>query len=88
VPARQVAITVAGQAYRLDLAYVAEKVAIEIDGYGTHRLRSAFETDRERQNPPMLHGWLILRFTWRQIRRDPEGVAFQLRQALALRAAA
>jgi very-short-patch-repair endonuclease len=88
MPQRQIPVSVLGERYRLDLAYIREKVVLEVDGYGTHALRPAFEGDRLRQNRLALQGWLVLRFTWRRIRRDPAGIAAELRQALALRALA
>jgi very-short-patch-repair endonuclease len=32
----------------------------------------------------VLDGWRVLRFTWRQICRDPDGAAEQVRLALGL----
>jgi hypothetical protein len=43
-------VTVGGRNYRLDLAYRAERIFIEGDGFGVHSPRTAFESDRTRQN--------------------------------------
>ena len=60
----------------LDYAYVAERVALEVDGYGVHlRSREAFEDDRLRQNALSVLGWHVLRFTHRMIVRQPGIVA-------------
>lgn len=48
----------------IDLAYPRPRVAIELDGWETHGLRSAFDTDRLRGNDLVLAGWHLLRFTW------------------------
>jgi very-short-patch-repair endonuclease len=75
-------IRVAGQEYRADFAYPEHRVVIEGDGFGVHSARDAFESDRVRQNHLIVAGWRVLRFTWRQIVRQPEWVAAQVRAAL------
>jgi len=57
----------------------------ESDGFAHHGHREAFERDRFRQNLLVLAGWRVLRFTWRQICTDPDGVAEQVAAALAVR---
>lgn len=81
-PDRQVQVVTAGQTFRLDFAYVAQKVAIECDGFSAHGSRLAFEDDRRRQNFLVLEGWRVLRFTWRQITSSPDWVVEQVRRAL------
>ncbi len=39
-------------------------LAIELDGWETHGIRSAFDADRMRANDLVLLGWTVLRFTW------------------------
>lgn len=82
-PVRQLTVVADGRTFRLDLAYPEHRVAIECDGFATHGTREAFEDDRERQNLLVLEGWVILRFTWQQICRQPEWVAEQVRRALS-----
>jgi very-short-patch-repair endonuclease len=82
-PARQHRVTVDGRTFRIDLAYPALRLAIESDGFAFHGDRSAFESDRERQNLLVLAGWTVLRFTWRQICSQPAWVAEQVRRAIA-----
>lgn len=48
----------------IDLAYPEDRVAIELDGWAEHGLRSAFDADRVRGNELVLAGWRLLRFTW------------------------
>jgi very-short-patch-repair endonuclease len=67
---------------RFDFAYPHVKFGIEVDGYDRHGKRDVFEDDRLRQNLMVVEGWTILRFTWRQIRRNPEEVARQIRAVL------
>jgi very-short-patch-repair endonuclease len=68
-----------------DFIWRPEKVVVEIDGYQTHGTRRAFENDRARDAALAAKGWIVLRFTWRQLTKHPELVLVQLAQVLALR---
>ena len=52
-----------GRQFRLDLAYVQERVAIELDGFSIHGDRTHFDNDRERRTLLELAGWQVLQFT-------------------------
>lgn len=60
---------------RVDFAYPAQRVAIEVDGYESHSSLDAFRRDRVRQNDLVEAGWLVLRFTWDEVTERPERVA-------------
>jgi very-short-patch-repair endonuclease len=62
-PVQQHRVTVDGERFRLDFAYPARMVAIEYDGWDTHRSRSAFDRDRRRDRKLQLAGWTVLRIT-------------------------
>ncbi|HZR14158.1 MAG TPA: type IV toxin-antitoxin system AbiEi family antitoxin domain-containing protein [Acidimicrobiia bacterium] len=62
-PVQQHEVAVASRRCRLDLAYPADKLAIEVDGFEPHRHRSAFDRDRSRANDLVVAGWTVLRFT-------------------------
>lgn len=68
-----------------DLRWDAAHVIVEIDGFGTHDDRIAFEADRSRDTERAAAGWLTLRFTWRRIRDRPLEVVAQLSAALSSR---
>ena len=73
----------------LDFAYPPERVAIECDGWESHGLdRQGFEGDRVRDADLVAAGWVVLRFTWRQITRRPAWVAGIIRATLLARSAA
>ncbi|MGI8684772.1 MAG: DUF559 domain-containing protein [Acidimicrobiales bacterium] len=72
-----------GRRYRLDYAWPAARLAVEVDGYESHSDLEAFRSDRERQNVLVLLGWTVLRFTWADVRNRPARVADQVRRALA-----
>jgi hypothetical protein len=64
-PVPQHRVEVGGQRYRLDFAYPDRKVAIEYDGWDTHRSRSSFDADRRRDRLLQLDGWVVVRITSR-----------------------
>lgn len=68
--------------FRVDFAYPARKLAIEVDGYAVHGTRRAFQADRERQNRLVALGWTVLRFTWEDIVKRPGQVAAAIAAAL------
>lgn len=68
--------------YVVDFVFLAQKVAIEIDGWAFHTDPEAFGNDRIRQNSISLLGWKVLRFTWFDLTEHPERVIAELRHAL------
>lgn len=81
-PTLQHPVELDGQRYRIDMAYPELRIAIEADRFAVHGTRPAFEGDRARQNRLVLAGWQVLRFTWRQVGREPDWVVDQLRIAI------
>ena len=69
--------------YRPDFLWPEQKLIVETDGRQTHGTRAAFESDRARDAELVIAGYRVLRFTWRQLTRDPDWVARKLRAALA-----
>lgn len=62
---------VPGRKYRIDFAFPADKLAIEIDGWQYHgKTLGAFRNDRTRQNELAVAGWLILRFPAGDVSKD------------------
>lgn len=72
----------------VDFLFVTERVVVEIDGFAFHADRGAFERDRARDQKLAAAGYVVLRFTWRQLREQPMLVAARLAAALSVRAAA
>lgn len=58
---------------RLDLAYLDERVAIEMDGDRWHSTREQRERDRRRDALLAAAGWVTLRFSWRRLHFDVAG---------------
>jgi hypothetical protein len=60
----------------LDFAYIrpAIKICFEIDGYGPHLKnisRWQFSDSLERQNQLMIDGWIVIRFSYDQVKEQP-----------------
>jgi hypothetical protein len=64
-PVQQHRVRLGGRSLRVDLAYPALRLAIELDGWEFHRTRTAFDDDRSRANLLVAHGWAVVRFTSR-----------------------
>jgi very-short-patch-repair endonuclease len=86
-PTVQYVVRVNGRTRRLDFAYPRIKLGIEADGYEEHGKREGFERDRDRDPELEAEGWLIMRFTWRQVRHRPEWVVEKIAAAYKLRTA-
>jgi hypothetical protein len=67
--------------YRLDFAYPALKLAIEVDGYIWHFSPEHTRRDNARRNALTLQGWQILVYTWREITQEPARVAREIAEA-------
>ena len=73
--------------YMVDFAWHAQRGIVETDGWAAHAHRAAFERDHQRDADLAAAGWLVLRFTWRQLRDRPTWVVSRVAQALAQRRA-
>lgn len=51
----------------IDVALVAQHIAVELDGWEFHGGKDAFHADRERWNSLTLSGWEVLHFTHRTL---------------------
>jgi very-short-patch-repair endonuclease len=71
--------------YEVDCYFPTHRVVVETDGWETHRTRHAFESDRAKDAALTAAGYIVVRFTWRQLREDPHTVADRIRAVLALR---
>jgi len=80
VPAVEVIVGPEGN-YRFDFAYVAIKLAMEVDGYSWHFTPEQLQRDHWRRNQLQTNGWQILVFTWLDVTRRPHMVAAAIREA-------
>ncbi|MBN9799151.1 MULTISPECIES: type IV toxin-antitoxin system AbiEi family antitoxin domain-containing protein [Pseudonocardia] len=70
--------------YELDLAFPAERVGVEFDGWAWHSDVARFRNDRRKGNVLAGHGWTILRVTWHDLDTAPGRVVAEIRRALRL----
>ena len=68
--------------FTVDFLWRECRVVVETDGWRAHRGRQAFEDDRARDSYLGLQGYEVLRFTWRQLTREPRSVFALLRRYL------
>lgn len=80
-----VSVWAGGRRCWLDFADVTARVAIEVDGVAFHSDPTAFASDRERQNALVTDGWVVLRYTPSQIRRDSARIVAEIAAVLASR---
>jgi very-short-patch-repair endonuclease len=74
--------------HTVDFLWRDQRVIVETDGYATHGHHAAFERDRARDAALLAAGYIVLRFTHRQVTREPLTVVAALTAALTRRAAA
>jgi very-short-patch-repair endonuclease len=73
--------------FTADFLWEEHKLILEVDAYGTHGDRIAFERDRRRDQVHIAAGYTVIRVTWQQLESEPYAVIARIAQALALRAA-
>lgn len=74
--------------YEVDFLWKAQRLIVEVDGYGWHSSRNRFQGDRARDAALVAAGYLVLRFTWEQIDEEPMAVVARIAFVLGLRSAA
>jgi very-short-patch-repair endonuclease len=70
---------------RVDLAFPASKLAIELDSRRYHDNELSFVSDRRRANQIVNLGWTLLSFTWDDYRDTPHVLVQHVRDALSRR---
>ena len=65
-----------------DFLWPESRLIVETDGWETHGTRQAFERDRAKDALLARAGYRVLRFTWRQLRDEPEKVIATIRAGL------
>lgn len=75
-------VVLSGIEYWIDVAFVARRLAVEVDGWAWHSDVDRFAHDRRRQNALVIAGWTVLRFTWHDLTSRPHAVVAQIRAVL------
>ena len=61
--------------FKVDFLWQDGRLIVEVDGWESHRTRSAFEADRARDVELKLLGYTVVRLTHRQLVNEPSRVA-------------
>ena len=86
LPAPVMGVPLAG--YILDALFPDEKVIVELDSWGFHQGKIAFETDRERDAETLARGFVTVRVTEERLDERPAEEAARLHAILTHRRAA
>lgn len=65
--------------HEVDFFFPGHRLVVETDGWSDHGTRVAFERDRAKDAALVAAGYVVLRFTKRQIAHDPDTVADRVR---------
>lgn len=71
-----------GKVYALDGAFPQIKLAVEADGEIWHNNPNKIEQDKQRDINLSQQGWTVLRFTDKEIEKQPRDVAMVIQQAM------
>jgi hypothetical protein len=66
----------------VDNLWQEQKLIVEIDGYDGHRTRAQLERDHQRDLELRAAGYIVLRYTLRQLKHSPDAVAAELARYL------
>jgi very-short-patch-repair endonuclease len=71
-------VNVPVEGYEVDFLWRRHRLAAETDGRESHGTRAAFENDRRRDVHLAVAGYRVVRFTHRQVVREPRAIAAAL----------
>jgi very-short-patch-repair endonuclease len=71
------------EGFEVDAHWPGTNLIVELDSYGYHLNRKAFEADRERDAVLLLAGYRVVRITYWQLKKQPATVAQRLSRLLA-----
>jgi very-short-patch-repair endonuclease len=78
-------VNVSVDRYIVDFLWADRALIVEVDGWESHRTRSAFEEDRARDARLAVLGYRVVRFTWRQVTDHGAELAGTIRALLRAR---
>ena len=81
-PRTNVRLRSAGRTYETDFLWPSEKVVVEVDSWGFHGHRAAFERDRRKTMALQAAGYHVIRITAVQLELEPLLVIAQIARAL------
>jgi very-short-patch-repair endonuclease len=66
----------------VDAVWDEHRLVVELDGYNSHRTKAQLESDHQRDLELRARGYIVLRYTWRQLTEAPAQVASDIRRHL------
>jgi very-short-patch-repair endonuclease len=84
-PARQYNASWVAAGGRVDFAYLPQLIVIEVDGRRWHGRNADYNRDRARDRFAQRAGWMVLRYTYSEVKQLPELVALEIAETLASR---
>ena len=81
IPRPHINTAVAG--YEVDACWPDHRLVVELDSRTFHATRAAFERDRQKDAAVQLADYRVVRITYRELTRNPEGVASLLKSFLS-----
>jgi hypothetical protein len=76
-------VSVPFQGYTIDVMWRQNKLAVELDGYDNHSTPGQIAADRRRDLALRAAGFVVVRYSWDQILRQPDAVAADLERLLS-----
>lgn len=70
--------------YEIDFLWREQRLAVELDSWGFHGDRKAFEDDRRRDAELVARGFRVIRVTWRELEDNAFAVVARIAAALAV----
>jgi hypothetical protein len=67
----------------VDFVWLRARLIVEADGFEFHRARDDYRRDRRKANAYCRDDWRLLRFSWEDVRLDPDYVVEAVRHELA-----
>jgi very-short-patch-repair endonuclease len=68
--------------FECDCVWHGSRAVVELDGRTFHDTTAAFERDRARDRALLAAGWRVIRVTWRQLHKESNALAADLRKIL------
>jgi very-short-patch-repair endonuclease len=81
LPRPRTNVLIAG--YEVDALWLDQRLIVELDGRQAHHTTNAFERDRAKDRHLQIHGYRVVRVTWRQLYADDARLARDLSALLA-----
>jgi very-short-patch-repair endonuclease len=75
-------IAVGTKTFQVDCHWPSLRQIVELDGWQSHKSRSAFREDRARDRILHVHGYTVTHLTWNQLDDEPEAIASDLQVLL------